>query len=73
MADSFIPIKEEISKLLGKAVPQIVPPIIKPFSFLIKTYKLKSEPIVLESFQDEDKNKLKEATDVLNKIHKDLM
>jgi len=73
MADSFIPIKDSISKLLGLAVPQIVPPIIKPFSFLIKTYKLKSEPIVLESFKDGDKNKLKEATDVLNQIHKDLM
>lgn len=72
MMDSFTPIKEALGKLFADAIHKIVPPIIEPFSLIYKTYIEKSEPLIIESFKNCDAGKLKEATDILNKIHEDV-
>ena len=73
MLESFTPIKDALGKLFSEAVHKAVPPIIEPFSFIYKTYKEKSEPLILESFKDCDEEKLKQAVDILNKIHEDIV
>ena len=73
MKDSFVPIKDALSKILTLALPKVIPPLLKPFSVIYKTYSTKAEPIILESFKKCDKNRLKEGIDVLNQIHVDLV
>ena len=73
MKDSFVPIKDALSKILTLALPKVIPPLLKPFSVIYKTYSTKAEPIILESFKKCDKNRLKEGIDVLNQIHIDLV
>lgn len=73
MLEFFKPIQEAFSKLLTMAAPKVLPPIIKPFIGIFKTYSDKSEPLFLEAFNNCDKNKMKEGIDILNKIHEDLV
>ena len=73
MKDSFVPIKDALSKILSSALPKVIPPLLKPFSFIYKTYSNKAEPIILDSFKTCDKNRLKEGIDILNQIHINLV
>ena len=69
----FTPIKEALAKILTIAASKVLPPILKPFSKLVKMYTDISEPLIKESFNNCDKNKLREGVDKLNKIHRDLV
>ena len=73
MMTAFEPIKDGIGKLFSAAVHKIVPPIIGPFAFLYKTYAEKAEPLIIEALKICDKDRMKEGTNVLNKIHQDMM
>ena len=73
MIDFFKPIKEAIGNLLKLVIQKVLPPLMKPFSFLIKTYTEVAEPIIIESFKNSDKVMLKEGIDKLNKIHEDVI
>ena len=73
MKSAFQPIRECVGKLFTMGINQVVPPIVKPFAFIYKTYEIKTEPLILESFKNCDALKLKEAVGTLNKIHEDLV
>ena len=73
MMDAFEPIKNAIGKLFEAALHKILPPILEPFSFIYKTYIDKAEPLIIESFKNCDNGKLNQATDILNKIHEDMV
>lgn len=69
----FTPIKEALAKVLTTAATKVLPPILKPFSKMVKIYTDVSEPIIKESFNNCDKNKLREGVNKLNKIHRDIV
>ena len=73
MMESFTPIKEALGKLFAEAVHKAVPPIVEPFAVCYKTYQQKSESLIMEALRDCDKDKMKDATDAMNKIHEDLI
>ena len=73
MLEFFNPIKEGFANLLTQAAPQVLPPIIRPFTPLIKKYTNECEPLLLQSFNNCDKDILQKAIQTLNKIHEDLV
>jgi len=73
MMDAFTPIKEALGKLFAEAVHKAVPPIVEPFAVVYKTYAEVSEPLIMEALRDCNKDKMKEGTDAMNKIHEDLV
>ena len=73
MLEFFNPIKEAFANLLTQAAPKVLPPIIRPFTPLIKKYTDECEPLLLNSFNNCDKDTLQKAIQTLNKIHEDLV
>ena len=73
MKSAFQPIRKCVGNLFTMGINQVVPPIVKPFAFIYKTYEIKTEPLILESFKNCDALKLKDAVGTLNKIHEDLV
>lgn len=73
MLEFFNPIKEALANLLTEAAPKVLPPIIRPFTPLIKKYTDECEPLLLNSFNNCDKDTLQKAIQTLNKIHEDLV
>ena len=73
MLKFFEPIKQAFSELLTNAAPKVLPPILQPFNGIIIAYTKECEPLLLESFNNCDKNKLKQAIQELNKYHEELV
>lgn len=61
MIEGIKPIKDGVSMLFTKALPAILPGLLKPFAKLIKIYNQKCEPLILDSFKECKKDKLTEG------------
>ena len=71
--DLFELIRSSLDILFSKALHKVIPPIIKPFAFIYKTYSEKAEQNIIQALYSCDKNLIKEGINLLNNIHQKII
>ncbi len=73
MMKGFSPIKDRIAKLFSIGVHKLIPPLLKPFAFIYKTYTVKAKPFITEALKNCVKEKMIEGTSYIIKMYEDIL